>query len=142
MYHLRKTKRSYDAMNKDDARIGGCAFCRKESGIDRAISSDKYSYVIPNRTKYDVFETRAVTEHYMIIPRRHVETLADLTKDEQHSIMKIAGEYEKKGFNVYARGVGSISRSIKHQHTHLIKITNKRSKFYLFIQKPYLVLFK
>lgn len=99
--------------------------------------------VIPNRVFYDIFEGRRVIDHLMITPKRHVETLKDFTKEEKVEMMDIAGEYEAKGYNVYARGMGSITRSVKHQHTHLLKIDNDRkAKLYLYIGKPYLVIHK
>lgn len=142
MYHYRKTNLSYRKLSGVDRRRGLCPFCNNESGIDKAIYSNDLIYVIPNRTKYDIFEGREVTEHYMIIPRRHVETMDELSDDERLAIMKVASDYEKQGFNVYARGVGSITRSVKHQHTHLIKITNKPTKLYLYLKKPYFVVHK
>jgi diadenosine tetraphosphate (Ap4A) HIT family hydrolase len=78
----------------------------------------------------------------MVIPKRHAETLAEFTDQEKIDQMTIAGEYEAKGFNVYARGVGSVSRTVKHQHTHLIKLVNKRSNFVLFARKPYFLIDK
>lgn len=142
MYHFRSTKRRYNEMNKEVAQTGQCPFCRHESGIDQAIFSNDHVFVIPNRVKYDIFEGRRVLEHYMIIPRRHVETLDALTDDERVAVMQIAGDYERRGFNVYARGVGSITRSVKHQHTHLIKVDNNPTKWYVFINKPYFLFHK
>ncbi len=57
-------------------------------------------------------------------------------------MMTLIGKYEAKGYNVYARGIGSISRSVAHQHTHLIKLVEKRAKIYVHVQKPYIVLNK
>lgn len=96
-------------------------------------------YVVPNRTKYDVFEGRRVLDHLMIIPVRHSETLADLTDKEKVDMMTIIGEYETKGYNVYARGVGSVSRSVTHQHTHLIKLEEKPMKYFVHLKKPYIL---
>ena len=97
--------------------------------------------LVPNRVSYDVFEGRRVLDHLLIIPKRHLETLKDFTKEEKLDMMDIASEYEAKGYNVYARGVGSLTRSVKHQHTHLIKIkNNKPAKFILYIRRPYLLI--
>jgi len=56
--------------------------------------------------------------------------------------MDKAAEYEAKGYNIYARGVGFVKRSVKHQHTHLIKVANKKPRFALFVQQPYYLLKK
>ena len=99
--------------------------------------------VVPNRVSYDVFEGRRVVDHLLIIPKRHVETIKNFTKQEKLDMVDIAGAYESKGYNVYARGVGSLTRSVGHQHTHLIKIKNDRMpRILLYIRKPYLLIHK
>lgn len=97
-------------------------------------------HLIPNRTKYDVFEGRCVIDHLMVIPKRHVETVADFTEAEKIDMMTIIGEYETKGYNIYARGAGSVSRSVAHQHTHLIKLVEKPMKYIVHMKKPYFLL--
>jgi hypothetical protein len=54
--------------------------------------------------------------------------------------MVIISEYEAKGYNIYARGHGNVSRSVKHQHTHLIKLVDKPAKLILYAKKPYVVI--
>jgi diadenosine tetraphosphate (Ap4A) HIT family hydrolase len=88
---------------------------------------------------YDVFEGRKVLDHLMVIPRRHVESIADFTPEEMLDTMHVIAEYERQGYNAYIRGVGSV-RSVRHQHTHLIKIQNEKMKFVLFLRWPYLVI--
>jgi hypothetical protein len=51
--------------------------------------------------------------------------------------MDQVAEYEANGYNVYARGVGFAHRSVNHQHTHLIKVTNKKPRLAVFLQSPY-----
>jgi diadenosine tetraphosphate (Ap4A) HIT family hydrolase len=87
-----------------------------------------------------MFEGRRVVDHLMVIPKRHVETIAEFSDQEKIDQMTVVGEYEAQGYNVYARGVGTISRSVKHQHTHLIKLVDKKSKAVVFLQKPYVLL--
>ena len=115
---------------------GDCPFCDPTT-VAHAVSANEFVYVVPNLTKYDLWELHDVEEHLMIIPRRHVETLEELSKDERLAVMDEAALYEAKGYNVYARGSGFIKRSVKHQHTHLIKVSNKRPKMALMITKPY-----
>jgi diadenosine tetraphosphate (Ap4A) HIT family hydrolase len=97
-------------------------------------------YIIPNRVAYDMFEGRRVIDHLMVIPKRHVDTLQGFTDQEKVDHMTILGEYEAKGYNIYARGVGSVSRSVAHQHTHLIKMVQKKSKFILFVEAPHILI--
>lgn len=97
---------------------------------------------MPNRTYYDVFEGLKVKDHLMIVPKRHVESIDDFTKDEKLEAMDIMGSYEKQGYGMYARGLGNAHRSVQHQHTHLIKLDHTRPRFILYLSWPYLLLHK
>lgn len=135
--HYRKTRKLYNKRRNDAV----CPFCDQKTTTD-IVYQNSLAFVIPNLTKYDVWELHDVHEHVMVIPKRHIETLADATDEEKLALMNIIADYESKGYSAYARGVGFTRRSVKHQHTHLIKADNKRAKFSLFIEKPYLLLKK
>lgn len=138
MHHYRKTyKQGYDKLKALDSQQAGCTYCNDPTFEKRTVEQTDTMRLIYIRTKYDIFEGRPVQEHYMIVPKRHVETLNDFTDQEKIDMTTLAGKYEAKGFNVYMRGVKSVSRSVEHQHTHLIKLKEKRTKFLLYIAKPY-----
>lgn len=139
MLHYRKTKITYNKHRKNDATIAVCAFCDSESK-QRAITENDTMYVIPNRVSYDMFEGRRVADHVMVIPKEHRESLADFTMEERSDAMLLIGDYEARGYNVYARGADSPSRSVRHQHTHLIKLVDKSSKVIIYTKKPYLLI--
>jgi diadenosine tetraphosphate (Ap4A) HIT family hydrolase len=139
MYHYRKTRQKYRKLNSADKKTETCTFCSELEIGTNTISENETMFVIPNRVSYDVFEGRGVTEHYMVIPKRHVETITDFSDQEKIDQMTIIGKYEAIGFNVYARGVGSVTRSVKHQHTHLIKADNKRTRLFMYAAKPHFV---
>jgi diadenosine tetraphosphate (Ap4A) HIT family hydrolase len=87
---------------------------------------------------YDLWEFRDVLEHLLIAPKRHVESLLELTPEERADIMEIAARYEADHYDIYARGVASITRTVpKHQHTHLIKSADKPSKLAVYVTKPH-----
>lgn len=139
MRHYRKTMRQYAKFNQGDKQLDGCTFCNEYEIKTNIVFENETMIVIPNRVKYDMFEGQRVTDHFMVIPKRHVETLGGFTEQEMIDQMRIAGQYEKQGYDVYARGVGNPTRTVKHQHTHLIKCENKHKlpRFLLFIRKPY-----
>jgi diadenosine tetraphosphate (Ap4A) HIT family hydrolase len=141
MYHYRKTRKKYTQHNKADKQKGdSCTFCNNLAN-EQIISSNDTMRVVFNRVSYDIFEGRQVLDHLMIVPKRHVESLKDFTDQEKLDMMTLAGEYEAKGYNVYARGVGSITRSVKHQHTHLIRIKNNaRTKLIFYLKKPHILI--
>lgn len=76
----------------------------------------------------------------MIVPKRHVKSLSDLTPEEQTDIMKVLAEYEGRNFDIYARSSSSVQRTVPlHQHTHLIKTDTTHAKAALYLKKPYFV---
>ncbi|MEI6266855.1 MAG: hypothetical protein WCP14_03125 [bacterium] len=131
MYHYRKTYLKYKS--RQNKKI--CPFCA-EDRLEKAVYQDDYVYIVPNLTKYDLWELHDVTEHLLIIPKRHVEALKELTTEEKLAIINQVADFESKGYSVYARGVGFVKRSVKHQHTHLIKVSNKEPNIALFLNKP------
>jgi len=135
MNHYRSTMKSYKKQRSKDKQAGVCPFCDLTG--ERIVEATDLCVVVPNLTKYDLWELHKVQEHLMVIPRRHVESLDELTTEEMLDIMQVIAKYERRGYNVYARGVGFVRRSVKHQHTHLIKVSNKSPKFTIFFTKPY-----
>lgn len=85
-----------------------------------------------------MWEARNVEDHLLVLPKRHVRSFAELTKEEKLDIMNILAEYEVKNYNIYARGVDSTMRSVSHQHTHLIKTNAKEHRGTVFVRKPYI----
>ena len=116
MNHYRKTIKKYKKNQKNE----GCPFC-SQTTIDNAVFENDLVYVVPNLTQYDLWELHDVENNLMVIPKRHVESLSELTDKERLAVMEQAAKYEAQGYSVYARGVGFAKRSLKHQHTHLIK---------------------
>jgi diadenosine tetraphosphate (Ap4A) HIT family hydrolase len=135
MFHYRRQHKIYRSYPKPKT----CHFC-DERHISSIVKHTKLSLVIKNRTFYDLWELRPVTDHLMVIPRRHVHTLKEMTTAERLDIMELIAEYEAQGYNVYARGAHSKQRSVHHQHTHLIKTEDKQGRVSLFIKRPYFLI--
>lgn len=140
MYHYRTTRNTYKKHNNSDKQITTCTFCREIEKADKILHEGKTMFVLPNRVSYDVFEGRHVTDHIMVIPKRHIDSINDFTSEEASEFVQLIGWYESEGYNVYARGRGNISRSVQHQHTHLIKTDDKPTKALLFVKKPYFLI--
>ena len=136
MYHTRKTRKHY---LKRMSPPGECPFC-DEKIEKRTIRETKHLRIVPNLTFYDQWELTDVTDHLLILPKRHSPTLAELSKVERAELIDLMAEYEAKGYNIHARAPQSTSRSVVHQHTHLIKTKGKRARAALFLQKPYIML--
>jgi diadenosine tetraphosphate (Ap4A) HIT family hydrolase len=132
MNHYRKTIHKY----KSRQRTERCPFCNSNT-VSKAVFENEFVYIVPNLTQYDLWELHDVEDHFLLIPKRHVDTLNELSQDERLAVMNVAADYESRGYSVYARGVGFVKRSIKHQHTHLIKVSNQKPRLALFSQRPY-----
>ncbi len=72
----------------------------------------------------------------MIVPKRHVDTIAHFTDDERAAYMELLAQYESSGYSIYLRAAQSGRKTVAHQHTHLIEV-GKAIKAQLFIEKPH-----
>lgn len=132
--HYRSSIQIYKQRQNPDV----CPFCDPKTPR-KAVYENDMLYIVPNLTSYDLWELHDVVDHLLVIPKRHVKVLSELTKKERLAVMDVYAEYEAKGYSVYARGKGFVKRSVEHQHTHLIKTSNKKPRFAIFLTKPYLL---
>ena len=77
-----------------------------------------------------------MTDHLLLIPKKHTDTLSDLSSHEAVEYVDIISSYESQGYDIHARGPSSNLKSVIHQHTHFLKLDRKHQKFMLFIHKP------
>jgi diadenosine tetraphosphate (Ap4A) HIT family hydrolase len=138
MKHYRSTRKRYDTHNKDDAmKENYCPFCDNDN--HEIIEETNTMFVMKNRVKYDLFDGVRVLDHLLVIPKQHRVALNEFTDQEIIDAFRIAGKYEEQGYGFYGRGVGSVTRSVAHQHTHLLKLADTTSKLVVFTSKPYLL---
>lgn len=101
---------------------GVCAFC---DHIDRhcdIIATYRAFFLVRNRFPYVHWENQTVASHLMIIPKQHVLSLSELTPTEVDEWATLCAEFEGKDHTIFSRSPGDKSRSVAHQHTHLIKL--------------------
>ena len=97
-----------------------CLFCKAESERD-IIASSSLSVAF-----FDGFPVSP--GHALIIPKRHVASFFDLTKEEQLDLLKLADEvkiiveekYHPDGYNVGINIGEAAGQSVFHVHMHLI----------------------
>ena len=97
-----------------------CPFCKVESERE-IIASTPLSISF-----FDGFPVSP--GHALIIPRRHVASFFDLTKDEQEDMLKLADRvkiiidenYHPDGYNVGVNVGEAAGQSIFHVHMHII----------------------
>jgi diadenosine tetraphosphate (Ap4A) HIT family hydrolase len=132
IYRFRKGQRKYENFK----RPPGCAFC--DLSQMELIEEYKHSRLVRNTFPYDVWDSHDVREHLMLVPKRHVAGLGELTSEEQLEIMQRLADFEAHDYSIYARALHSKRRSVPtHQHTHLIKAAERDIKFMISIEKPY-----
>lgn len=125
--------------NKTDA---SCEFCKFDTKSEQVIAARGTMFLVKNIFGYDIWDENDVTDHLMIVPKRHVVSLSELTDKERKTFMELVAEYESQGYSLYARAPQNIIKSVVHQHTHLIKLGQKRKKFHFFLRKPHILLYK
>jgi diadenosine tetraphosphate (Ap4A) HIT family hydrolase len=113
-----------------------CTFCNIHEGHAQFVKDMKFFTIIRNRFPYSFWDGQGVADHLMIVPHKHIDSLGTLDDNEKIEYVDILQQYEKQGYNVYARAPQSVMKSIVHQHTHLIKPAGAVKRFVLTIRKP------
>ena len=136
MYRPRKHRKLYSKRKRAENYDSDCIFCRLPD--EQIIKSTNKFLVTRNIFPYSIWDHYPVGEHWMIIPKRHIEGITELDKAESDELMKLFQEYEALGFNIFTRTPGNSMKTVAHQHTHLIKPTGKEQKFLIYIRKPHI----
>lgn len=118
--------------------ISNCIFCDPSEIDGQIIKDTKFFKIIRNKYPYNVWDQQRVADHLMLVPHTHTDTIASLTEDARLEFVKQISQYEENGYHVYARATKSATKSIPHQHTHLIKCVGKPTKLAFYILKPYI----
>lgn len=100
-------------------KVSDCVFCEMPTS----------AYVVENEYFFGLFDKYPVTEgHMLIIPKRHAETLFELTSDERKFLFELIEDgkalLEKKfnpaGFNFGVNQGLTAGQTIPHLHLHII----------------------
>lgn len=102
---------------------GVCVFCNHLDHHCDIIATYKAFFLVRNRFPYVHWSSQKVKTHLMIIPKRHVLSLSELTPTEVDEWAALCAEFEGKDHTILSRSPGDSSRSVAHQHTHLIKFS-------------------
>lgn len=138
MYRSRKTKKKYNpeqAIKRHAKGVSHCPFCNNQVEI---VKNANYFQVVKNGFPYDYWEFMNVTDHLMVIPKRHILSIAELNDEERSEWVSLIAEYENNGYNIYLREKENTTKSVPHQHTHLIKTSNEQAKLFVYARRPYL----
>jgi diadenosine tetraphosphate (Ap4A) HIT family hydrolase len=107
-------------------------------GNNQYLEETKSFKLIRNRFAYSYWDLQSVADHIMIVPKKHTDTLNNMSSEEAVEFMGILGSYESRGYNIWAQAPQSKTKTVVHQHTHLIKPGKKTYKFLFYLKRPYL----
>ena len=120
----------------------GCDFCQFEiNQPEDIIETTKHFVIVKNKFQYDLWDGCPVSEHFLISPRRHVRSISEFTADEKADYLDILCAYESNGYSIYARSDLDFTKSVVHQHTHFIKLVDKRLKSIVYMQRPHVLIY-
>ena len=104
-----------------------CPFCKLTP--DRIINSNEFGFVI--RDGFPISPG-----HTLIIPKRHVGSFFEITKEERDSLLTLLDnaketidtEFHPDGFNIGINDGPSAGQTVPHLHMHLIpRFTNDQA---------------
>lgn len=136
MYRPPKARKEYDKLQKDKNYTEKCVFC--SSNRHKILKENQHFYVTENIFPYTIWDHFGVAEHLLLVPKRHVEGVAELTDSESKSYMKLLREYEKQDYNYFARAPVNEKKTVAHQHTHLIKVDKREKNFLIYVKRPHI----
>ena len=108
---------SYRRKNKQS----GCVFCYDDA-FDKnrkIVQITNTMMVIENDFPYKRWANQPVASHLMIVPKRHVLKIADLTDDESADLAQLMAAYDEQNYSFYIRSFADKYRSVAHIHGHL-----------------------
>lgn len=143
MYRTRKNIRQYKPhKNREQLKTGkkACPFCTLPD--TQIVASGAHMLVIKNIFPYQFWDFMKVTDHLMVVPKRHVESIHELKPAERLDLIDLLADFQSKGYNMYAREQGNVIKSVPHQHTHLIKCDSKTAKLFVYLRRPYMFIRK
>lgn len=114
-----------------------CDFCVITPKSPQYVKMDYDFKIIKSNFPYSLWDRQHVKDHLMIVPIRHVASLSELIPAELSNYGNVIAEYEARGYNVYSRAPQTLSKSIVHQHTHLILTTGPLRRYIIYFARPF-----
>ena len=111
-------------------RRDGCPFCRNiagvaspTSGLPDVVHEDEHTYVFVNPASLG-----GVPGHLLVIPRRHVELVFDLSDDEvvalarsvKRAAVALQAALDPDGITIQQRNGAAAEQTVPHVHFHVV----------------------
>ncbi|MGB4768319.1 MAG: hypothetical protein WBP22_03610 [Candidatus Saccharimonas sp.] len=132
---------AYFLYKKNRGDVDICDLCNIETSASKIIAEYPLFMVITNAFPYAIWEGGLLNEHLMLVPKRHTESIATFTPEENAEFLQLLSEYDQQGYSYYGRAAGSPYKSIPHQHTHLMQVGTPITR-QIYNRRPYINFFK
>lgn len=119
-----------------------CQFCEMSEDDKKVLTTTKHFLVVRNLIPYTFWDDHSVTDHLLVLPRKHTDTIQDFSDEAALEYFRLIADYEQQGYSIYARPPRAATKSVAHQHTHLIKISPRMQKIVIYLQKPHIRVMK
>lgn len=133
-----KTYTTYLANNQSKA----CEFCALGDGDSQFIAATPHFKIVKNIFSYDMWDSCGIEEQIMLLPKKHYVSLSEFTPAELQEYAAQLATFDKQGYSIYLRAPTAVTKSVIHQHTHFIKLDNKRKKLVVYLKKPHFLWFR
>ena len=114
-----------------------CQFCEFTTDLDHVLIGHPHFWIVRNLFPYHIWDGSRTGEHLLVVPRRHIISIADFTQEEREEYMDLLADYETRGYSTYTRAPASGRKTVVHQHTHLIQV-GESIRAQLFIDRPHI----
>lgn len=142
LWRDKQTQRRYHRYITSKTADAPCEFCEFTPAHGQVLRDEGTFWVTKNIFAYTVWDSYFVDEHLMLVPKRHADSIGTFTDAELKVFGKVLGRYEDNGYSVYGRAAANGSKSVAHQHTHLIKVSSRRIKILVFLDRLGFTLFR
>lgn len=132
----RKHQKAYDIYRFDNPPTS-CQFCAFANGADHIRRTYSHFWVVDNLFPYHIWDDSRTGEHLLLVPKRHIDSIAHFNTAELKEYVAILAEYESSGYSIYARSAQNQRKSVVHQHTHLLEVGAPIST-QLYLKKPHI----
>jgi ATP adenylyltransferase len=133
----RHTERAYKHYRKH--KEDKCDFCHFSADSPEVIAEYPLFWHVVNKFGYAVWDGCRVVEHSMIVPKRHVVSLSEFTPEEALEYFALTSEFEGDGNSLYSRSDKQVTKSVPHQHTHIIRLDGKKLKSLVYNHSPHIL---
>ena len=116
-----------------------CVFCAfNDESHDQVLFTRDHFWIVKNLFPYSTWDLLPVEHHIMIVPKRHIDAISHFTDVEMKEYAAIIAEYDDMDYSSYARARGNKSKTVTHQHTHLIKLGKRHKAIGIYLSRPYI----